>query len=217
MSDKETIQKLQELLEDSNIKVEEYLEIYKYLKKIYKEDHDDKEFRKLLKDLKKELDELEFSKKFENNKRSYFDKDIKSVKKLCDTVNIDYKDLNDDELYELLLKPETVLMFKHRLFENIKLHIKEGNKKFYEYLSSCDEYLNEYSGTPIFDSDYTIDYLIKFYMEGFRRFYIFKFSEMPCYVNPSILQNFIGNGLIDITDIECEIYEEKIYKPYYEE
>jgi hypothetical protein len=141
MSKTDIIQRLQNLIEELNKEQNE--DIFNSFDISLKNLEEEKtNFQKLMKDTKEKIDNLKFSKDFEKNKRKYFNDNIENVKELCSVVNIDYENLNDDELYELVLKPENVLLFKQKLFENIKLYI---NSNAENYAENYGDYSEEYS------------------------------------------------------------------------
>lgn len=194
MSKEDIIQRLQDLLEDLN--KEEDNEVFNFidvsLKKLESEKY---HFRKFLFFIKQHIDNLRFSKDFKENKRKYFNKNIENVKELCTVVNIDYENLNDDELFELVLKPENVLLFKQKIFENIKLHI---NYNAENYSEKYGEYSEEYSFIRC------RDVLIEYLYNEFKHYYIFGDTDM---------YYFLIEGSISV---DVDFFDE-LYKGIYSE
>ena len=218
MSKEDIIKRFQKLLDDLNNTEEENKIIFhfidvslknlerekSYLKSsyakyyncytTYSEEYDD------LENIRKQIDDLKFSENFERNKINYFNENTEDIKIICDCLDIDYEDLTDDELYEMLLKPETVLIVKNKLFENIKLYIDNLTIYLCKRLNDYDNYSRTY------DFDHCRDSLIEFLYEGFRRFYIFKWSKTEKFLTQ--------NGDISVEDIASEIYKGTYYSKY---
>jgi len=162
---KESLQKL--LIKELDFEEKDYLELSKTIDNLYIKKYHKKNFDEILEDTKKKIDNLQFSKYFEEDKKDDFNYHLDIVKELCDTVNIDYKDSNDDELFDLLVKPETVTMFKHRLFENIKLRI---NEEAQEKCKTDEDYLNGYCFERCREA------LINYLCDNFEDHYIFSYN-----------------------------------------
>jgi hypothetical protein len=191
MSKKDIIQRLQNLIQELK---EDDTEVFNFVDVSLKKLESEKSyFYKFLIFTKEEIDNLKFSKDFKKNKRKYFNDNIENIKELCSVVNIDYENLNDDELYELVLKPENVLLFKQKLFENIKLHI---NSNAENYSENYGDYSEEYSFNRC--RDVLIEYL--YYM--FKHYYIFESCD---------IRFFLEDGSINV---EGDFFDE-LYKGRY--
>ena len=156
-------------------------------------------FQNIMKYTKEKLDNLQFSENFEKKKREYFNKNIEEIKDLCDSLDIDCTELNNDEIFELLLKPETIKIIKDRLFKNIKKHI---NKIAYDYFK-CYSLYNEYS----FEN--CRDVLIKLLYDEFKNYYIFE--DCMYNINSFLSIGELNDGTKDNFD---ELYKGESFYSY---
>jgi len=170
MSKTDIIQRLQNLTEE--LKDEQEEEFFDFIENSIKNlENEKKYFKTLCNETKEKIDNLQFSKDFLKNKIGYFNRtDTGEIKKLCDKINIDHKDLKNKELFELLLKPETIKIIKDRLFKMIKKHINKIAKDY-----SNDEYY----GKPF---DTCRETIIKLLCYDFKCFYIFDMSHITSFL-----------------------------------
>ena len=198
MSKLDVIQRVQKLLDDLNKETDE--SIFNFIDTSLKDlESENSYYSYFCKDTKKEIDELQFSKNFKKNKMKYFNENIEEIKVLCDFLDIDYTELKNKELYELLLKPETVTIIKDRLFENIKNHINKGAKY---YSDNMDGFNEQYS------FDHCRYVLINYLYKEFKEYYIFNIRK---------LYYFLIDGDVDI---DIEFFHDlcrKKYEYYHEE
>lgn len=154
MTDKKTIQKLQSLQSE-----------------------------KILQFIKKDINNIKIDETLKNKLKEDFKYWISNVKDSCTVIDLDIDGLSENELYDLIFKPEIVSYFKGRFFTQIEKYIDRESEKWVDVINDIYEDQNELDYEDEDDNLKTIEFL------DCRTFLI------------NILYNWFGNQYITNTDI----------------
>lgn len=115
--------------------------------------------------LKKRVDNIKLS----NSYKTYFEADYAT--EICKMLNIDITDLSQDEIYELLMKPENVSSIKNKIFTQL---VEINEDVLEEWIDIINDHLEDQDEDSIkIKSSGCYNLLIDYVLNLFQNSYIF--------------------------------------------